>query len=166
MLSARSFVFARLLPAVLAAAVLPDAAHAASVHVLAGPTTTSSFRWTAALFADVTGDTRDWGPLRWQPAASLGWIAPHHTHEESLDHDVVVGGAGFRLVDWWRGAFFGFEVAAAGGRTDALSSAVQFISTLGWQGDRYEFMVRHISDGSLFGGKNLGESMLLVGVRF
>ena len=158
-----------LLAAVVAGAGMLAAsvpAAATDVNVVAGSSVTSSSRWTQAAFVDVAASTRDWRGIHWQPVASLGWINGRSTRQDNLDHDVFVGGAGVRLVDWWRGAFFSFQLGAAAGRTDAISSAGQFISSLGWQGRHYVVMVRHVSNGRIYGGKNLGETMLLAGVRF
>ncbi|MBB6184730.1 lipid A 3-O-deacylase [Oleiagrimonas soli] len=130
-----------------------------------GRSTTSSHRWTNVGFIDVTTRTHDFKGLHWKPAYTLGWVDSRSTRADDLDHNVFVGAAGVRLVDWWGGAFFSFQLGAAGGRTDALSSSEQFVSSLGWQGHRWQVMVRHISNGDFFGGKNLGETMLLVGVR-
>src|SRR6185437_6042581 len=52
-------------------------------------------------------------------------------------------------------------------RTDALSSRFEFMTSAGWQNDRFVVMLRHISNAHLIGGgKNLGETMLLAGVKF
>lgn len=162
--------FRHLLPlAVLAGAgafAVSIPAAAADVHLVAGGSMTTSSRWTHVAFVDVAGSTRNWRGIHWQPVATVGWINGRNTHLDDLNHDVFVGGAGVRLVDWWRGAFFSFQLGAAAGRTDAISSAGQFISSLGWQGEHYVVMVRHISNGRIYGGKNLGETMLMAGVRF
>ncbi len=160
-----------LLPAftagLLAAATLaPASARAADVSVLAGGSITSGGRWTTSVFANVNGTTHEWKRLHWQPVGTLGWIKSRNTPHDNLDHDVYVAGAGVRLPHLWRNAFFSFQVGAAGGRTDAISSAPQFISSAGWQGEHWVFMLRHISNGHFFGGRNLGETMALVGVTF
>jgi hypothetical protein len=153
-----------LLPAALALAM--NCAQAADVDVAAGASATVGVRWTETVFVDITGDARDWRGVHWEPMASIGFLASRNDRQDDLDHDVFVAGAGIRLVGWWRGAFIGFEGGWADQTTDALSSHAQFISTLGWQGDRFVLMLRHISNGNLFGGRNLGETMLLAGLRF
>jgi hypothetical protein len=41
------------------------------------------------------------------------------------------------------------------------------MTSAGWQGDHFTVMLRHISNAHLLGGgKNLGETMLLAGVKF
>ncbi|NII11317.1 lipid A 3-O-deacylase [Oleiagrimonas sp. C23AA] len=141
-------------------------AQAAHIDLSAGRSMTSDTRWADAVFIDGVGNTRDWRGIDWQPVATAGWIKARNTHEDNLDHDVYIGAAGVRLVNWWRRAFFSFQLGVADGRTDALSSAGEFVSTLGWQGDHYQLMLRHISNGHVFHGRNLGETMALVGVRF
>lgn len=160
-----------LLPAftagLLAAAVMaPAPAQATDVSVLAGGSITSGGRWTTTAFANVSGTTYEWKHLELQPVGTLGWIKGRDTPHDNLDHNIYVAGAGVRLPHLWRNAFFSFQVGVAGGRTDAISSSEQFISSLGWQGEHWVFMVRHISNGHFFGGKNLGETMALVGVTF
>jgi hypothetical protein len=60
--------------------------------------------------------------------------------------------------------FFSFQPALHAGRTQALSSVYEFVSTLGWQGRVASIQVRHISNGSLH-PPNCGETMVLLGVR-
>ncbi|HET7664237.1 MAG TPA: hypothetical protein VFK31_11415 [Rhodanobacteraceae bacterium] len=161
--------FPRMLAVGLLAATCftPAFAHAADVSLVAGRSTTTDHRWTTSAFVNIGADkVRTWHGLHVQPVATIGWIKGRRMTREDLDHDVYVAGAGLRLVDWWHGAFASFQIGAAGGRTDALSSAGQFISSVGWQGRHWVVMLRHISNGNLFGGKNLGETMLMAGVRF
>ncbi|SEK94236.1 hypothetical protein SAMN05428989_1115 [Pseudoxanthomonas sp. GM95] len=53
----------------------------------------------------------------------------------------------------------------AAGPCGGLGSHLQFVSSLGWQGQRLRLQLRHLSNGRIGGGSNLGESMLLLGVR-
>jgi len=151
----------------LAAATLtPAPARAADISITAGRSVTSGGRWTTSAFVNAGGKTYDWKGLHLQPVGTVGWVQGRDTPHDNLDHDVFVAGGGVRLANLWHRAFFSFQLGVAGGRTDALSSAGQFISTLGWQGDHWVFMLRHISNGRIFHGKNLGETMALVGVTF
>jgi hypothetical protein len=150
----------------VALAFLANCAQAADVTLSAGASASVGVRWTQVVFLDAGTDTHEWAGLHWQPTAALGWIGSRSDRKDDLNHDVLIAGAGVRLVDWWGGAFLGFEGAYVDQRTDALSSHEQFISSLGWQGERFVFLIRHISNGDLFGGRNLGETMLLAGVRF
>jgi hypothetical protein len=143
-----------------------NTAHAADFDVTVGASKTLLWQWSATAFFDANGDTREWHGIHWQPTATAGWISRRADSNDHLDHDVFIAGAGFRLVDWWHGAFAGLSIAAVDPLTDALSSHGQFISTLGWQGDHYIVMLRHVSNGGLFGGRNLGETAVLAGVRF
>ena len=154
----------RVLPVALA--LLANCAQAADIDLSAGASATVGVRWTQVLFLDAAIDTHEVAGLHWQPTGTLGWIGSRGDRFDDLDHDVLIAGAGVRLVDWWGGAFLGFEGAYANQRTDALSSHEQFITSLGWQGKRFVFLIRHISNGDLFGGRNLGETMLLAGLHF
>ena len=169
--SRRSRASLLLAAALLVAGALP--AHAATFEILGGRSKTSSWRWTDAAFLAALGKAHPFTlgehRLSWTADAELGWIGPRpvtaQNVHENLTHSVwmVMGGA--RLSGFWRQAFFGFDLAYAKDRSDALSSPYEFVSTLGWQGDRYLVALRHISNAS-FHEPNLGETMLLVGVRF
>lgn len=154
----------------LATAIFPTQARAADVSVVAGRSATFNGRWTNTAFINVAADkTYTWHGLHFQPVGTVGWVGGRYSDYEKandLDDDVFVAGGGLRLVNWWHGAFASFQVGVAAGRTDALSSGGQFISSLGWQGDHWMVMVRHISNGDFFTGRNLGETMLVAGVRF
>ena len=140
--------------------------HAAEVDLTAGASATVGVRWAPVAFLDVGTDSHEWAGLHWQPVATLGFIGSRDDWRDRLDRNVAIAGAGVRLVDWWGGAFVGLEAGYVDERTDALSSHEQFISSLGWRGERLVVMVRHISNADLFGGRNLGETMVLVGVVF
>lgn len=136
--------------------------HALTFDVLAGRSVTSSHHAATAAFLDAFGDGSAEGDFVISPMASLGWIHGRRC-KPSLDHDVAVLALGVRAE---RAVFFGaFELGYADRTTDALSSHAQFASTLGWSHRRFVVLVRHISNGHLFGGKNLGETMLLLGWR-
>lgn len=139
-------------------------AHAAGVTAEAGPSWTTGYRSTGAVFVSVLGEEHSVGPLQWQFEFDVGAIASRGTTTAALDHAVGVAAAGARVPHLWRNTFFSFQVAAAAPHTDALSSTQQFVSTVGWQAKYLVVMVRHISNGSTH-EPNGGESMLLVGVR-
>lgn len=116
--------------------------------------------------------------LTWSPDASLGWIDGRDVaHEEHYRYSnrsysarpeawIGAGGVRLRFADenaWYRPLFFSFQPAVHGGRTLALSSSYEFVSTLGWQAKRWSVQVRHISNGDLH-VPNRGETMLLLGV--
>lgn len=110
----------------------------------------------------------------WAPDFSAGWIdgrnMPRYRHRRYTMDDpiwLVAGGARFQYGTpghWYRHLFFSFQPALHTGKTRALSSVYEFVSTLGWQGRRFSIEVRHISNGSLH-EPNCGETMLLLGVR-
>lgn len=151
----------------LAVIAVPALAQAADVSVVAGRSMTTEQRWTTSTFVNIGADkTLHWHGLHFQPVGTLGWIKGRRMPRERLNHNVYVAGAGLRLVNWWHGAFISFQVGVTDGRTDALSSPGEFISSAGWLGEHWVVMIRHISNGNVFPGKNLGETMALVGVRF
>lgn len=157
---------APILATAFAGLALAAPAAAVDTTLYAGSSVTASDRyWSPSVYVDVTGERRQTGRFTWRPVASLGWVGARD-ERPSLDRDVVVAAAGVSLVDWWKRAFFSFQFGYANRTTEALSSHGQFISSLGWQGDRYALMVRHVSNGNVFGGRNLGETMFMVGVTF
>src|SRR5690625_2057415 len=163
-------------PCVVAAGLLAatllvsPGAHAAHVSVVAGRSMTTHQLWTDSVFVNVAADQAfTWRGLHLKPVGTVGWIQGRTGPEEvraHRDHDAYVAGGGLRLVNWWHGAFASFQVGLAAGRTAALSSAGQFISSVGWRGSHWMVMLRHISNGNIFGGENRGETMLMAGVRF
>lgn len=116
------------------------------------------------------GSTR----FTWAPDFSVGWIdgrnVQRYRHERYTLKDSVwlaAAGARFRYGaenDWYHHLFFSFQPVLHSDRTHALSSAYEFASTLGWQGERFSVQVRHISNGSTH-EPNSGETMPLFGVR-
>jgi hypothetical protein len=131
----------------------------------------------AAIFVEAMGGERGIGfsTMSLQPVASLGWIggrnvARYDGSRYSAQHEteVLAGGARFHVGDqqaWYKSLFFGFELAYNQKATRALSSHYEFMSTLGWQGKRFSFQLRHISNGGIH-DPNRGETMALVGIGF
>lgn len=130
-----------------------------------------------AVFVDAT-----WAPhalgigtLTWAPTATAGWIegrdVARYRHARYGTRDdiwLAAAGARFRLGtegDWYHPLYFSFQAALHTGRTQALSSSYEFVSTLGWQWRRFNVGIRHISNAKLH-EPNRGETMALVGVRF
>jgi len=117
------------------------------------------------------GDSR----FSWSPDVSLGWldgraIARYDGGRYTTRDQVWALAGGARLhygddSDWYRSLFFSFQPALQTGRTQALSTPYEFVSTLGWQGRRFSVQVRHISNGNLH-HPNRGETMALLGVAF
>ncbi|HEU0277192.1 MAG TPA: hypothetical protein VFQ95_05175 [Rhodanobacteraceae bacterium] len=147
--------------------VLPFAASAAGFDIVAGPSVTSSSRTTGVAFASVFGEPPVDDHFHFEPIATAGWVQGRSTHADDLDHDVAVAGGGVRILAPHQHWFASEQVAATSHRTDALSSEFEFMTSAGWQDGHFIIMARHISNGRLIGhGKNLGETMLLAGVRF
>ena len=113
--------------------------------------------------------------IRWAPDVSLGWIngrdIEHFRHMRyGTSDDVWLAAGGVRLDaggpgDWYSHFYYAFQLALLGGRTQALSSAYEFVNTVGWQWHHLSFQIRHISNGKLH-QPNRGETMALVGVGF
>lgn len=151
----------------LALLALPLTAGAAGFDVAAGPSLTSSGRLTGAVFGSVYGSRPDDGSFHIAPIGTVGWLASRNIKVDNLDHSVGVAGGGVRISLPVRHWFVSEQVLATSTRTDALSSRFEFATSAGWQGDRYILMLRHISNGRLIGhGKNLGETMVLAGIRW
>ena len=140
---------------------------ATGFDLAAGPSVTASERTTAAVFASLFGERPDDNRIHLEPIGTVGWIDSRHTRKDDLDHEVMVGGGGVRVVAANQHWFVSEQLAATSTRTDALSSRFEFMTSAGWQNDRFVVMLRHISNAHLIGGgKNLGETMLLAGVKF
>lgn len=124
----------------------------------------------ATAWLQAQGQPRTWGEhVQATPVASLGVVASRH--QRGHRQDVWLVGAGARW-QWRQDAsstpspwFLETQALIAAGRTDALSGPLQFATGLGWQGQRWEIVTRHISNAGLE-GKNRGENQVLVGWRF
>jgi hypothetical protein len=151
----------------VALASLPLAVHATSFEIAAGPSVSSSGRTTSSVFASAFGDRPMDGRVHVEPIGTLGWIDSRNTRTDDLDHEVFVAGGGMRILAANHHWFVSEQLAATSTRTDALSSRLEFMTSGGWQGEHLVVMLRHVSNAHLLGGgKNLGETMLLGGVRF
>lgn len=161
--------------AALALAVWPAAA-ATHIELQAGRSYMDNHAATAAFVELVLPEHRlgDTG-LSVAPDLSVGWIdgrdvaryrhARYGTDEASR---LLAVGARVRFADagaWYRPLFFSFQPAWHSGRTQALSSGYEFVSTLGWQWRHWSIQLRHVSNGGLH-DPNRGETMALLGVGF
>src|SRR5690348_8828600 len=156
------------LGAVLALALIAAAATApaAEFGLGGGASATAGVRWAPAFFAEVAAGLPDDGHAHFEPIGSVGAIGSRNTDHENLDHTVflIAGGLRYGREDGW---FVSEQIAAISTRTDALSSRFEFMTSLGWRDGRWMVMLRHVSDAHILGGgPNLGETMLLAGVRF
>lgn len=158
----------------LAIAAFP--ASATHWELQGGPSYMDSHATTAGFIEGVfgehaIGDSR----FTWSPDLSLGWIRGRSLKRYSDgrystrdDVTVLAAGARFYYGDagaWYHDLFFSFQPALKTGRTQALSSACEFVSTLGWQGKHLSLQLRHISNGGLH-EPNRGETMALIGIGF
>lgn len=152
--------------ALLLAASTAGTAHAARWSANAGASS-SGHDWTPVAGLEVAGDARnfDAGRLQWRPAASLTAIAGRQASwRPGNERNVLVAAGGAALSLRGSGWFLAFQAGAADRTTPAVSSHLQFVSSLGWQGQRLRLQLRHVSNGRIGGGANLGESMLLLGL--
>jgi len=111
-------------------------------------------------------------PFTWSPDISTGWIngrnlAWYTRYALGTEDKIWIVAAGIRLryggdASYMHHFFFSFQPSLHTGRTQALSSPYEFVSTLGWQGSRVSLQIRHISNGSLH-APNRGETMILIG---
>ena len=149
---------------------VPAAAHGSDFALNWGPSVTGHQHWTSALFVEAAGDPWHWRAFALSPELGLGYVRARGTLIDRLDHDVWIGFGGVRAslpqAGVWRHVFLGFGVGVTHGKTNALSSTGEFVDTLGWQDGHWDVMIRHISNGHLSTGPNVGETMLLVGARF
>jgi hypothetical protein len=153
--------------AAMACVLVSAPAWAAGFDLTAGPSVTASERSTASAFASVFGEPPDDGRRHFEPIGTLGWIDSRNTRKDDLDHEVFVAGGGVRMLAANRHWFASEQLVATSTRTDALSSRFEFMTSVGWQDGHFIVMLRHISNAHLLGGgKNLGETMLLGGVRW
>lgn len=154
----------RRLAELLALLALPITAGAAEFDLAAGPSVTAGERATTALFASVFGGSSSAHSVRLTPIGTAGWIGARDVHGNR--HAVVVAGGGLQM-EAGRHWFASEQLVATSTRTDALSSRFEFMTSVGWQYAHLVVMVRHISNGHLIGGgKNIGETILLAGVRW
>ena len=115
------------------------------------------------------------GNFTWSPDVSAGWIngrnvARYQYSKPNTQDDVFLLAAGARFhygdsSDWYHHLFASIQAAGQTGRTQALSSGYEFVSTLGWQAGHFSLQIRHVSNASLK-KPNRGETMALVGVGF
>lgn len=141
-----------------------SAASASAVEVLVGASTPIEHEWTPVGAIAWQPELRTYarGVLNWD--LGLTWVGARDTSRRRLDRSVLVSHLGFRF-DRNDGLTLGFGIGSQRNLTDALSGEPQFVSTIGWIRGRWVFLVRHISNGGL-DDPNIGETMLLAGMRF
>lgn len=159
----------------LFAGLLPLGAGAAPLLDLQVGASFMGHHATPAVFLESVLDEHPLGSsdFTWAPDLSIGWIDGRNIRgpieRGYTPRDTVwLAAAGVRLRvrdpgSRWRSWFLSFQPAATAGRTVALSSGYQFVSSFGWQGERMSVRLRHVSNGGLH-EPNRGETMLLLGV--
>ena len=143
------------------------------VEVEGGPSFSDGYSTGAAFIEGVFNEYRIGNSrFSWSPDVSVGYIdgrsIARYGNAASDNIWLAAGGARFRMGsdnDWYHQLFWTFQVAAQKGRTLALSSAGEFVNSVGWQGNHWSFQIRHISNSGL-DGSNRGETMALVGLAF
>jgi hypothetical protein len=135
---------------------------------------------TPVAFGEVVFDPNQIGSsnFTWSPDVTAGWIggrdgskvAKFNDDNPTTRDDVFLVAGGVRLHygptnAWYQPFFLSFQPAVHTGRTQALSSVYEFVTTVGYQGDHWSLGVRHISNGS-FQEPNRGETMLIAGIAF
>ncbi|MHA6205758.1 lipid A 3-O-deacylase [Dyella soli] len=153
--------------------VAAPAMAATRIELEAGPSDSDGYLTTAVFVEGVFNEHR-FGNSRfsWAPDVSAGYIDGRNVNRygTAVSDNIwlLAGGARLRMGgadDWYHHWFWTFQLAAQKGRTLALSSAGEFVNSIGWQGDRWTFQLRHISNAGL-DGSNRGETMALVGWAF
>ena len=159
-----------------AMAFTAHATNAAELETQVGPSYMDD-HGTPVVFFEYVDDARPIGDsnFTWSPDASLGWINGRdlgryqYSHPGTRDHVWLnAGGVRFHYGEtghWYQPIFLSFQGAIHTGRTQALSSTGEFVSTLGWQGRLFNVQLRHISNAGLH-EPNRGETMVLFGVAF
>lgn len=162
-----------LLALLLVTATVPAAAH---LELQGGRSYMNRYPTNAA-FVEGVFNTHAIGGSRWRwsPDVSVGWVgrrdvARYRNNLYTTKDDIWLLAAGPRFQfgddgDWYHHLFVSVQPAVISGRTQALSSGYQFVSTVGWQGRHLSFLIRHISNAGLH-EPNRGETMALVGVGF
>ncbi|HEX7369789.1 MAG TPA: hypothetical protein VF284_05820 [Rhodanobacteraceae bacterium] len=151
----------------LLALAAPALAQAVSFDITTGPSVTASERTTAAAFASMFREPPVDGRLHLEPIGTFGWLDSRRTRKDDLDHEVFLVAGGVRILSPGQHWFISEQLAATSTRTDALSSRFEFMTSAGWQDGHFITMLRHVSNAHILGGgKNLGETMLLAGLRW
>ncbi|WP_333678815.1 acyloxyacyl hydrolase [Dyella sp.] len=130
-----------------------------------------------AAFGEVIFDEHQFGSsnFSWAPDITAGWISGRDlkrfdSGRYTTRDDIGLVGAGVRIhygpADaWYRRLFISEQPSVHTGRTEALSSAFEFSTTIGYQGDHWSVGIRHISNAGMH-EPNRGETMALVGIAF
>jgi hypothetical protein len=164
------------LTAVLMFALPALPAMAARFELQGGVSYMDSYSAPAA-FGQVIFDEHQFGSsnFSWAPEITAGWIGGRDLKRfdngrYTTRDDIGLVGAGIRVHygpanAWYRRLFVSEQPTVHTGRTLALSSAYEFMTTVGYQGDHWMVGVRHISNAGIH-EPNRGETIALVGFAF
>jgi hypothetical protein len=130
-----------------------------------------------AAFGEVIFDEHAFGSsnFTWAPDITAGWIGGRDlkrfdSYRYTTRDDIGLVGAGVRIHygpanAWYRRFFISEQPTVHTGRTEALSSAFEFMTTVGYQGDHWSVGIRHISNAGIH-EPNRGETIAVVGIAF
>lgn len=164
------------LTAVLMFALPALPAMAARFELQGGVSYMDSYSAPAA-FGQVIFDEHQFGSsnFSWAPEITAGWIGGRDLRRfdngrYTARDDIGLIGAGIRVHygpanAWYRKLFVSEQPTVHTGRTLALSSSYEFMTTVGYQGDHWMVGVRHISNAGMH-EPNRGETIALVGFAF
>lgn len=160
----------KILPLLVASSLfLSSPAFAWEPSLQLGASRTSSGHDTSgAIFVQFQGSPDRWGNQLWvKPIITGGWIEGRS--QAGFENDVWVLGGGGRLY-WNKNHqpsrwFVEGQILASAGNTDALTGPLQFGTAIGIEGNKWELMVRHLSNAGIK-KPNKGETMLLLGYKF
>ena len=155
--------------------LLAGPAHAVELEFDGGKSITSNRSTNAAFIEATFHEFRLGGSLfTLAPDISAGWIGGRNLSQRvdgyGLRQDAWLFSAGGRLRvghqgDWYHNFFLSFQPAANFGRTIALSSPLEFNTSIGWGWHHFDIRVRHISNAG-YHEPNRGETMILGGLHF
>ncbi|HUB89706.1 MAG TPA: acyloxyacyl hydrolase [Dyella sp.] len=132
---------------------------------------------TPAAFGEVIFDEHSFGSsnFTWAPDITAGWISGrdlrrYDNSRYTTRDDIGLVAAGVRIhygpADaWYRRLFISEQPTVHTGRTEALSSAFEFTTTVGYQANHWSVGIRHISNAGIH-EPNRGETMAVVGIAF
>ncbi len=96
---------------------------------------------------------------------SVGWIGSRSDlADPRADEDVLFVSMGVRR-HWTRHIYTGSALVLVSHQSEALSSFWQFKSAIGWQNERINIGLWHLSNASIT-GRNRGETVLSFSLRF
>ena len=149
---------------------LSAAAHAGDFDIQVGASDTKHHDASGTIWVQSVGLDEPLGQSgRWQREniGTVGYIDGRS--DADYEDSVWLVGVGQRIrhvsehgPSHW---FVEGNIMGAVGRTPAISGPLQFGTAVGWSGDRYQVLIRHVSNAGLR-SPNRGETMLLFGASF